>query len=222
MKRIVPDYVGDIDWFLAIGRHAGALMLWLLGILLAVGPLLAAPTTRPADFSKESLTELYAMRRLCEAEIARLNGTLARINGEIGKRLAEKIKDEKALGRALPKQEIIVHASNDPRNMLDTGMEVLPGEKFILFPNRADRWCGGGTKRGKPCDYRGYGPAGKWMALRWTVGGIGGIASYGAVKLPKGTGKLYLWAQAGGIRDEVRQRRGQIRVEIVVIPKAAR
>lgn len=191
-----------------------------LTILLLCGTVLAAPTTKPHDFSKESLVELYAVRKHCEAEITRLNGVLAKINAEIGKRLAKKIKAEQALGRALPKQELIVWARNDPKNMLDTGIDLKKGQRFILFPNKADRWSGGGTKRGKPCGYQGYGPAGKWMALRWTVGGVGGIATYGDTRAVPATGRLFLYAESGGVRDDVRERRGRIRVEVVVLPPA--
>ena len=73
-----------------------------LTILLLWGTVLAAPTTKPHDFSKDTLTELYAARNECAREIARLNGVLARINAEIGKRLAAKTKAENVLIRSMP------------------------------------------------------------------------------------------------------------------------
>ena len=51
-------------------------------------------------------------------------------------------------------------------------MRVAKGQVFVITPDPAGRWGGGGTKAGKLCDYRGYFPNkdDPWMRMFWRVG----------------------------------------------------
>jgi hypothetical protein len=68
--------------------------------------------------------------------------------------------------------EVAVSALNNQANTRRTGVRVARGQVFLITPDPAGRWSGGGSKTGKTCDYRGYFPNKNdpWMKMYWRVG----------------------------------------------------
>lgn len=94
-----------------------------------------------------------------------------------------------------------------------TSVSLRKGERFVLFPNEEDTWCGGGSKRGQRCNYMGYpdSKATKWMMLHYQVGD-GPLVPVAAGKRcrAESNGPLKLCVPGG------RGGTGEIRVRIVV------
>lgn len=183
----------------------------LLIVLAVAGPVLAAPTTKPAE---PTLAELHRERMRLEREIAKLNAELAKVNARIAQRIAAKVREEKALLRSLPRQHFVVSAKRVRTNPLDTGIYLDKGQQFIVYPNLRDRWTGGGTKKGAGCDYRGYGEGSRWMELTWRVGKTDGPVKAGEKIIAPKRGKLLLFAWDQRNADNA----GFIRCDVVVIP----
>lgn len=113
--------------------------------------------------------------------------------------------------------QVTVSAFKIESDPVATGLRLEKGQTFTLKPNPADRWTGGGTKRGKWCDYRGYPDKLPWMQMRWKVGeATGAVVSGESVAAPS-AGELMLFCSDGRIDDN----EGAIGVGVTVTPPAA-
>lgn len=183
-------------------------------VLLVCSTILAAPATKPTSKpAKATLKELHVKRRELQARIAKLNAELADVNSQIGKTIAQKIRDEKILIARLPRQEFGIHASHNEGRACPTGIKLKKGQRFIVYPNRDDRWCGGGSKRGIFCDYRGY-PRRMWMKMHWKVGPAKAPVSPSEQVTAAAEAELKFFS----VDHDVTGNYGTIRVRVVVIP----
>ena len=106
--------------------------------------------------------------------------------------------------------EVSVDATHNQKDPCPTGVVVAAGQTFTLEPNPDDKWCGGGTHRGKLCDYRGYTKKSGWMTMRWQLGTTSGDVTSGIPVVATQAGEIQLYADDSKPADNT----GAIRVRI--------
>ncbi len=140
--------------------------------------------------------------------------------------LASLEKEETAAASAVtaPPQErevrATVPATADKVKPLATGVDLKTGDRFLIVPNPRDKWSGGGSMRGKSCDFRGY-PDSRvdWMRMFWRIGNGKAVAvDPETVLTAEADGPLHLYAEDGNPSGN----EGKIRVEIILNPEEAK
>jgi len=113
--------------------------------------------------------------------------------------------------------QVTVSAFKNESEPAATGLRLEKGQTFTLKPKPSDRWAGGGTKRGKWCDYRGYLDKLPWMQMHWKVGSSTGAVVSGEAVTAASAGELMLFCNDAKIEDN----EGAIGVAVTVAPPAA-
>lgn len=122
-----------------------------------------------------------------------------------------------AVARGVAKTlQVTVSAFKNEGDPVATGLRLEKGQTFTLKPNPSDKWTGGGSKRGKWCDYRGYPDKLPWMQMHWKIGQSSGAVASGEAVVAPAAGELMLFCNDAKIEDND----GGIGVAVTVAPPA--
>ncbi len=108
----------------------------------------------------------------------------------------------------------VVQALQTQASPLATGLRVKKGQKFTIYPNKEDKWTGGGTKANLYCGYMGYDDRGNmWMRLHCRVGNAQPEPVVDSKEMTaEADGELFLYAYDDKAAGNV----GQIRVAVAL------
>jgi clan AA aspartic protease (TIGR02281 family) len=114
--------------------------------------------------------------------------------------------------------QITVAATHPETDPVPTQLHVAKGQIFTIVPEPNDRWAkGGGTHKGKFCDYHGYMSKPEWLAMKWKIGASTGVVVSGETVSAPEAGDLYLFCND----DKPALNRGSIRANVSVKPAIA-
>jgi hypothetical protein len=110
--------------------------------------------------------------------------------------------------------DVVVTGMNNQARPKKSGVRVTRGQMFVITPDPAGRWGGGGSRGRKLCDYRGYFPNKNdpWMKMFWRVGTTTMQVASGQPVAAPADGEIELMCWDGKVDKNI----GEIRATVEV------